>query len=228
MLDILDWLVTNSPMLVLVGVTIWYAYSTHRLVKQPINLLAIQEIYAPLNTIVISVQEKNINVYAEANLKPVRDIKEKIFYQLVDKSVKKAIEEWQGLAEEYNKIRASLQEEVQRVVNEEIVKRIEVIGVDQPEVFRSKVSNRFHEFWQGYYFSILIQGQVEDEKYPFVLNLKGSNDNNEIIFATGFPKAVFDKIDKAQISNLHKTVRDIKIPFSSLMKMLGKEIGKVK
>ncbi|MCP8309664.1 MAG: hypothetical protein H3Z54_13395 [archaeon] len=227
MLDIVDWVVTNIPMLVLVGVTIWYAYSTHRLVKQPIRLLAIQEIYVPLNTIVISVQEQNIKVYAEANLRPVRDIKQKIFYQLVDKSVKKAIEEWQSLAEEYNKIRASLIEEVQRVVNEEIAKRIEVIGVDQPEEFRSKVSCRFHEFWQGY-FSTLIQGQVEDEKYPFILNLRESNDKNEIIFATGFPKSVFDKIDKAQIFNLHKTVRDTNIPFSSLMKMLGKEIGKVK
>jgi hypothetical protein len=215
-------------MLVLIGVTLWYAYSTHRLVRQPINLLAIQEIYAPLNTIVISVQEQNIKVYAEANLKPVRDTKQKIFYPLVDKSVKKAIEEWQGLAEEYNKIRASLMEEAQRIVNEEIEKRIEVIGVDQPEVFRSKVSHRFHEFWQGYYFSTLIQGQVEDEKYPFILNLKGSNDKNEIVFATGFPKAVYEKIDKTQISNLHKTVRDTNNSFTSLRKMLGEGIGKIK
>ena len=228
MLDVLDWLVTNSPVLVLVGVTIWYAYSTHRLVKQPIKLLAIQEIYVPLNTIVISVQEKNTNVYEEANLKPVRNIKEKIFYQLVDKSVKKAIEEWQILAEEYNKIRASLIEEVQRIVNEEIEKRIEVIGVDQPEEFKRKMEGYLSDHFYQSYFPHLIRGQVEDEKYPFILNLKGSNDENEIIFATGFPKAVFDKIDKAQISNLHRTVQDTNIPFSSLMKILRKGIGKVK
>ncbi|MCP8321320.1 MAG: hypothetical protein H3Z52_10345 [archaeon] len=227
MLDIVDWVVTNIPMLVLVGVTIWYAYSTHRLVKQPIRFLAIQEIYAPLNTTVISVQEQNIKVYAEANLRPVRDIKQKIFYQLVDKSAKKAIKEWQSLAEEYNKIRASLIEEVQRVVNEEITKRIEVIGVDQPEEFKRKMEGYLSDHFYGSYFPHLIRGQVEDEEYPFILNMKGGS-QNEVEFATGFPKAVFDKIDKAQISNLHKTVRDTNIPFSSLIKMLGKEIGKVK
>jgi len=75
-------------MFVLIGVTIWYAYSTHKLVQQ--------------NTIVISVQ-KQIDKYEQANLKPVQDIKEKIWYNLASESVKKVIEKWQGQAEKLEK-----------------------------------------------------------------------------------------------------------------------------
>lgn len=46
--------------LTLVIITLWYAYSTHKLVKQPIDLLLINEIYSPLNTIMISQKDLSI------------------------------------------------------------------------------------------------------------------------------------------------------------------------
>lgn len=98
--------------LTLVIITLWYAYSTHKLVKQPIDLLLINEIYSPLNTIMIS-QKRLINRYEEANLRSIQNIRKKVWYYSVNESISKSIEEWKDQVEKYEEIRRRLIKEVQ-------------------------------------------------------------------------------------------------------------------
>jgi len=220
----------------LVIVTLWYAFSTHKLVKQPINLMTIKGIYAPLNDEATKIQ-KQIDDYGWSlidnqgwpiSLNPITSIKEKAFYVLADKSIRKSVEEWQVQAKKYFETREILAKEIQRVVDEEIDNRMKLINVDNTTNFRYEVSNTFHEFYLPYSFSRLIQGQVEDEEYYFISNLNKSNDPNKVKFATGFPKAIYKKIDKGQISTLHNIMRDTQTSFSSLKQALDKEISKIK
>lgn len=161
-------------------------------------------------------------------LNPILIVKEKIFYVLTDESIRKSVEDWQGQAKRYFEIREIFVKEVQRIVDEETDNRMKDIHVDNPTKFRNEVSGKFDEFWKSYYFSRLIRGQVEDGEYSFILNLKGSNDPDIVKFATGFPKAVYERIDEKLVQDLNKAIGDTQNSFSKLKEALGKEISKIK
>ena len=215
--------IINLLILAFLTIFTWsYARSTYKLVKQPIDFHLINEIYDPLNTVMISINGL-INKYEEANLPSIRNIKNKIWYHSVNKSMSKSIEEWKDWVEKYEEIRRHLLKEVQSKVEEEIEKRMKDVDVDEPEEFRKKIKNIFRRFWEDH-FPRLAQGQVEDQDYSFISSL---NDPNEAKIAKGFPKTIYEKIEK-QVTNIREAVRNVNASYSSLEKTLKKEMSKTR